>query len=212
MEKQRVSDAVIRRLPRYYRQLSQLEREGVLRISSGQLSRLMSLTASQIRHDLNCFGGFGQQGYGYSVKGLKSAIADILELGQQKHMIIIGAGNIGQALACYEGFPREGFYVHAIFDNNPRLIGKTVGRLQVSDIQELEIYLAAEKVNIAVVATPGEFAQQTADRLTACGVRAIWNFAPIDVAAPNNVVVENVSLSDSLYALSYFMNQLDEQA
>ena len=136
MEKQRVSDAVIRRLPRYYRQLSQLEREGVLRISSGQLSRLMSLTASQIRHDLNCFGGFGQQGYGYSVKGLKSAIADILELGQQKHMIIIGAGNIGQALACYEGFPREGFYVHAFFDTNPRLFGKTVGRLQVSDIQE----------------------------------------------------------------------------
>ena len=186
--KSRVSDAVVRRLPMYYRHLRELEKAGVVRISSQELGERMNLTASQIRQDINCFGGFGQQGYGYHVANLKERIGEILGLNHEYHVIIIGAGNIGRAVANYTGFAKEGFNVQAMFDVSPAL-------------------MAAHQVDIAVLAVPSAYAQTTCDTLVRGGVRAIWNFAPVDLVLPEGVAVNNVHLSDSLHILSYRMNE-----
>ena len=205
--KSRVSDAVVRRLPMYYRHLRELEKEGVVRISSQELGERMNLTASQIRQDINCFGGFGQQGYGYHVSNLKERIAEILGLNQQYHVIIVGAGNIGRAVANYAGFAKEGFNVQAMFDVSPALVGIDVHGILVQPMEKLDAWLEAHPVDIAVLSVPSSYAQDTADRLVNGGVRAIWNFAPVDLNTPEGVSVNNVHLSDSLHILSYRMNE-----
>ena len=202
-----VSASVIRRLPRYYRFLGELLDKGVTRISSKELSRLMKVTASQIRQDLNCFGGFGQQGYGYSVEKLKKEIARILGLDQRYNVIVIGAGRIGQALMGYKNFMLEGFNVVDIFDNDPAKVGTEVLGREVMDVARLSSYLEEKNIDIAIICTPKEYAQQSADLLVSFGIKAIWNFAPTDVAVRRGVAVENVHLSDSLYVLSYKLKE-----
>ncbi len=205
--KSRVSDAVIRRLPMYYRHLRELEKAGIVRISSQELGEKMNLTASQIRQDINCFGGFGQQGYGYHVANLKEHIAEILGLRKQYHVIIVGAGNIGRAVANYPRFAKEGFNVQAIFDVSAALVGIDVHGILVQPMEKLEGWLAAHQVDIAVLAVPASCAQDMADRLAKGNVRGIWNFAPVDLSVPEGVAVNNVHLSDSLNILSYRMNE-----
>ena len=205
--KSRVSDAVVRRLPMYYRHLRDLEKAGVVRISSQELGERMNLTASQIRQDINCFGGFGQQGYGYHVSNLKERIGEILGLNHQYHVIIVGAGNIGRAVANYAGFKKEGFNIQAMFDVSPALVGIDVHGTLVQPMDKLDQWMAAHQVDIAVLAVPSAYAQETADVLVRGGVRAIWNFAPVDLNLPDGVAVNNVHLSDSLHILSYRMNE-----
>lgn len=207
--KSRVSDAVVRRLPMYYRHLRELEKAGVVRISSQELGERMNLTASQIRQDINCFGGFGQQGYGYHVTNLKERIGAILGLQHAYHVIVIGAGNIGRAIANYAGFEREGFHIQAMFDVSSALVGVDVHGILVQPMEKLEGWLSAHAVDIAVLAVPAAVAQPIADALVAGGVRGIWNFAPVDLALPEGVAVNNVHLSDSLHILSYRMNEKD---
>ena len=167
----------------------------------------MNLTASQIRQDINCFGGFGQQGYGYHVANLKERIGEILGLNHQYHVIIVGAGNIGRAVANYAGFKREGFNIQAMFDVSPALVGIDVHGTLVQPMDKLDQWLAAHEVDIAVLSVPSACAQETADALVRGGVRAIWNFAPVDLTLPDGVAVNNVHLSDSLHILSYRMNE-----
>lgn len=207
--KSRVSDAVVRRLPMYYRHLRELEKAGVVRISSQELGERMNLTASQIRQDINCFGGFGQQGYGYHVSNLKERIGEILGLNHQYHVIIVGAGNIGRAVANYAGFAKEGFHIQAMFDVSPALVGIDVHGILVQPMDKLGAWLAAHKVDIAVLAVPASCAQEICDELVSGGVRAVWNFAPVDLNLPQGVAVNNVHLSDSLHILSYRMNEKD---
>ncbi len=203
METKEISRAVIKRLPRYYRYLGELMEEGVDRISSRELSERMKVTASQIRQDLNHFGGFGQQGYGYNVEHLYNEIAAILGLTHTNRMIIIGAGNLGQALANYGNFERRGFVTEALFDVNPEVVGKTVRGIPVLSLDELESFLATHEVEIATLAIPKAEAVKVAKRLVDSGIRAVWNFAHTDLDLPEDVVVENVHLSESLMRLSY---------
>ena len=207
METKEISRAVIKRLPRYYRYLGELMEEGVDRISSRELSERMKVTASQIRQDLNHFGGFGQQGYGYNVEHLYNEIAAILGLTHTNRMIIIGAGNLGQALANYGNFERRGFVTEALFDINPEVVGKTVRGIPVLSLDELESFLATHKVEIATLAIPKAEAVKVAKRLVDSGIRAIWNFAHTDLDLPEDVVVENVHLSESLMTLSYNLSE-----
>ena len=203
--KSRVSDAVVRRLPMYYRHLRELEKAGVVRISSQELGERMNLTASQIRQDINCFGGFGQQGYGYKVSELKEELRALLGLGKEMGLIIVGAGNIGQALAHYTGFAREGFYVKAMFDINV-LSGRTLAQIDILHTDMLEKYLEVNKAEIGVICVPQESAQDIADRLCAAGIKYLWNFTPCVLNVSDEIIVENVNLSDSLYLLSYRIN------
>ena len=186
MEKE-ISQAVIRRMPRYYRYLGELLEEGVERISSNDLSHRMMVTASQIRQDLNNFGGFGQQGYGYNVKYLYDEIGKILGLNETHNIIMIGAGNLGQAITNYVKFERFGFIITALFDVKPSLKGQTVRDIPIYMMDELDDYCKKNKVDIVNL-----------------GIRAIWNFAHVDLdLSDKSVVVENVHLSDSLMQLSY---------
>ena len=205
-DKNGISEAVIRRLPKYYRCLKELNVTGAQRISSSELGEKLGLTASQIRQDFNCFGGFGQQGYGYNVNELYNEIQKILGLDNQYNVIIIGAGNLGQALANYSGFEKAGFHINALFDINPRLIGVSIHGIPIYDLDEIENYTSNSDTHIGIICTPKSKAQEIADRLIACGLKSIWNFAPIDVSVSQDVVVENVHLSDSLYILSFRMN------
>ena len=205
--KSRVSDAVVRRLPMYYRHLKELEREGVERISSRELGERMNLTASQIRQDINCFGGFGQQGYGYHVPELRWHIGEILGLEHDYEVIVVGAGNIGKAVTNYDGFAREGFHVRALFDISEELVGKDVHGVPVRPVSELPGWLRENRADIAVIAVPAAEAQKTADLLVSCGIRAVWNFAPVDLHLPEEVVSNHVHLSDSLHILTYRMNE-----
>jgi len=204
---EKISEAVIRRLPKYFRYLSDLDSLGVERISSSAMSKGMSLNASQIRRDLNCFGGFGQQGYGYSVKNLKNEIKKILAIDETYNVVIIGSGNIGQALANFKDFAMEGFVIKAIFDIDSNRIGKTINNIKVRNMGELEGFLKEETIKIGILATPKEVAQDVADTLVNGGVTGIWNFAPQDVKGAENIYVENVHLSDGLYVLSYYMKE-----
>ena len=203
MEKE-ISQAVIRRMPRYYRYLGELLEEGVERISSSDLSSRMHVTASQIRQDLNNFGGFGQQGYGYNVQFLYDEIGKILGLDKTHNIIVIGAGNLGQAITNYVKFEKFGFIMTALFDVNPKLKGKEIRGIPIYMMDELEDFCAQEKVDIAALTLPKEKAEETARHLVDLGIHAIWNFAHVDLdIKDSSVVVENVHLSDSLMQLSY---------
>jgi len=199
-----ISQAVVRRMPRYYRYLGELLENGVERVSSNELSKLMKVTASQIRQDLNNFGGFGQQGYGYNVRFLHDEIGKILGLDQTHNIIIIGAGNLGQAIANYGRFERLGFHTVGLFDVNPVVIGKEIRGVRIYALDALEVFCQTHKVDIAALTMPKQSADNTAQRLVELGVRAIWNFAHVDLDVhDDSVVVENVHLSDSLMQLSY---------
>lgn len=200
-----VSDAVIRRLPGYYRHLRELEENGVVQISSQELGERMSLTPSQIRQDINCFGGFGRQGYGYPVHELKEHIGEILGLNKKHRMVIIGAGRIGNAVSRYPSFRREGFETVAMFDSDPALLTEEKDGIAIYDISRLEELLPGMDISIAVLAVPAPAAQETANRLYECGIRAIWNFAPTDLQHPADMEVVNVHMSDTLHILSYRM-------
>ena len=210
MEQRKISRAVISRLPRYYRYLGDLLEAGVERISSNDLSKKMQVTASQIRQDLNNFGGFGQQGYGYNVKYLYTEIGKILGLDKDHNFIIIGAGNLGQALANYASFERNGFILKSLFDVNPRLEGVTIRGIPVRMLDELEGYLQENDIEIAALTLPKSKAEEVADVLVANGIKAIWNFAHTDLTLPKDVIVESVHLSDSLMKLSYNISQHNE--
>ena len=209
MVKNSISKAVIGRLPRYYRYLGEIMESGVERISSGELSKKMNVTASQIRQDLNNFGGFGQQGYGYNVKYLYVEIGKILGVDKQHNMIIIGAGNLGRALANYANFEKRGFVLIGLFDKNPDLIGKEVRGVAVQSMDNLEEFAKENKIDIATLAIPKAEAVKVAEKLAECGVRAIWNFAHTDLNLPKNIVVENVHLSESLMQLSYNLTRTE---
>ncbi len=202
-----ISMAVIRRLPKYHRYLKELLDKEVYRISSKELSKLIGFTASQIRQDLNCFGGFGQQGYGYNVEELYNEIGKILGLDKTYKLIIIGAGNLGQAIANYTNFERSGFELIALFDVNPKLVGMKIRDIPFRDIDELEQFTMDHKIDIAVVSTPKEVAQSVVDKLNTENVRGIWNFSPIDLKVPDSIIVENVHLNESLFTLSYLLNE-----
>ena len=210
VEQRKISRAVISRLPRYYRYLGDLLEAGVERISSNDLSKKMQVTASQIRQDLNNFGGFGQQGYGYNVKYLYTEIGKILGLDKDHNFIIIGAGNLGQALANYASFERNGFILKSLFDVNPRLEGVTIRGIPVRKLDELEGYLQENDIEIAALTLPKSKAEEVADVLVANGIKAIWNFAHTDLTLPKDVIVESVHLADSLMKLSYNISQHNE--
>lgn len=199
-----ISQAVIRRMPRYYRYLGELLESGVERISSGDLSKLMKVTASQIRQDLNNFGGFGQQGYGYNVQYLYDEIGKILGLTQTHNIIVIGAGNLGLAIANYMKFDKLGFKLVALFDVNPELIGQDIRGVKIRPVDELADFCKNNQVDIAALTMPKANADNIAHQVVELGIKAIWNFAHVDLdVASEGVVVENVHLSDSLMQLSY---------
>lgn len=210
MEERQISKAVIKRLPRYYRYLGEILNSGVERISSGELSNKMQVTASQIRQDLNNFGGFGQQGYGYNVKYLYDEIGKILGVNQTHPMIIIGGGNFGHALANYD-FEKNGFVTKAVFDVRPELAGTAIRGIPVLMMDQLEEYIAREHIEIAVLTLPKSKVAEVADRLIQCGIKALWNFAHLDLDVPNDVVVENVHLVDSLMQLSYRISNYENE-
>lgn len=203
MEEKEISQAVIGRLPRYFRYLGELKDQGVERVSSQDLSGLMKVTASQIRQDFNNFGGFGQQGYGYNVEYLYNEIGKILGLDRQHHFIIVGAGNLGRALGNYLNFERRGFIFRGIFDCNPELVGMKVRDVSVMPMEEMERFVRENNIDIAVLTIPKTGAVPVAEKLVRNGIRAIWNFAHVDLNVPEGIQVENVHLSDSLMKLSY---------
>jgi len=204
-----ISVAVIRRLPRYYRYLGDLMEKDVVRISSKELSEKMGVTASQIRQDLNNFGGFGQQGYGYNVANLYAEIGKILGLDRKYNGIIVGAGHIGQAIANYSDFERRGFKFVGIFDVDEKKIGTKVGELTVLSVDEMGSFVLDNNIHIAALTVPKTRAAQLANELTSLGVKGIWNFAPTDLHLPEDVTVENVHLAESLMRLSYKLNAKD---
>ncbi len=205
-----ISQAVIGRLPRYLRYLSELRDAGVSRISSRELSGIMKVTASQIRQDLNQFGGFGQQGYGYNVERLTEEIEKILGLDRTHYLIIVGAGNLGLALANYIDFERKGFLFTGIFDVRPELFGRRIRGIPVMHTSALPDFVRQNAVDIAVLTVPKDAAVAVAGQLVAVGVRAIWNFAQVDLSLPPEVQVENVHLSDSLMRLSYMLDSAEK--
>lgn len=211
VEEREISQAVIRRLPRYYRYLGELLEDNVERISSNDLSNRMQVTASQIRQDLNNFGGFGQQGYGYNVKYLYTEIGKILGLDVDHNMIIIGAGNLGQALANYASFEKRGFILKGLFDVNPRLSGVSIRGVEIRMMDELKDFIVDNDIDIAVLTIPKTKAIEVSHVLVENGVRAIWNFAHTDLDLPDNVIVENVHLSESLMRLSYNLNRYNKE-
>jgi redox-sensing transcriptional repressor len=202
-----ISMAVIRRLPKYLRYVSELIDNDIDRISSKELSERMGLTASQIRQDFNCFGDFGQQGYGYNVRELYNEISKILGLNKIYNSALVGAGNIGQAVANFTRFEKQGFHLRAIFDANPRMFGIKIRDIEIQDVDKLPEYLKSNTIDIGIICVPSEQAQKVADTFISCGIRAIWNFAPTDLQVPETVTVENVHLSDSLLTLSYRLNE-----
>jgi len=207
MAEKNISMAVIRRLPKYHRYLGDLLDKDVQRISSKELSEIIGFTASQIRQDLNNFGGFGQQGYGYNVEALHNEIGNILGLNKVYNAVLIGAGNLGQAIANYAGFRKAGFKIKALFDANPRMIGLKIRDFEVLDSDNLEVFVEENNIDIAILCIPKNGAQDTVDRLVKAGIKGIWNFAPIDLEVPNGVIVENVNLTESLFTLSYLMKE-----
>ena len=211
MEERNISQAVIRRLPRYYRYLGDLLENEVERISSNDLSKRMNVTASQIRQDLNNFGGFGQQGYGYNVKYLHAEIGKILGLDETHNYIIIGAGNLGQALANSVSFEKRGFILKGLFDVNPRLEGLTIRNVPIRKMEELKDFIKDNDIEIAVLTIPKAKAVEVADIIADTGIKGIWNFAHIDLKLPSNIIVENVHLSDSLMNLSYKIGHQGEK-
>lgn len=202
-----ISNSVIRRLPRYYRFLGELEDQQISKISSRELSERMHLTASQIRQDLNCFGGFGQQGYGYNVSELRKEIGRILGVDKHRKTILIGAGNLGTALAVHINFEKCGCSLIGIFDSNKKIVGNPLGKLTITDIDDLEKFCRENKPEVAVLCIPKSVTKEIVDRLTELGVRSFWNFSHYDINVEHkNIIVENVHLGDSLLTLSYGVN------
>ena len=202
-----ISNSVIRRLPRYYRFLGELEDQQISKISSRELSERMHLTASQIRQDLNCFGGFGQQGYGYNVSELRKEIGRILGVDKHRKTILIGAGNLGTALAVHINFEKSGYSLIGIFDSNKKIVGNPLGKLTITDIDDLESFCRENKPEVAVLCIPKSVTKEIVDRLTGLGVRSFWNFSHYEINVEHkNIIVENVHLGDSLLTLSYGVN------
>lgn len=208
MKSEEVSPAVIKRLPRYFRYLRELLSSDILRISSSELSKLMHVTASQIRQDLNCFGGFGQQGYGYNVKYLYGKISEILGVTQNYNAVIIGAGNLGRALASSQIFKKRGVQLTALFDVDPKLIGSEICGYTVHSMDDIEKFNAEKHIDIAVLTIPKEVVCETAERLAGIGIRGLWNFASREIELPQtDIIIENVHMGDSLMTLCYELNQ-----
>ena len=197
MKKENISDAVIRRLPRYYRQLTELCGRGVVRISSHSLGQEMNITASQIRQDFSCFGEFGQQGYGYNVEELRTEIGHILGVDKDHHLIMIGVGNLGRALLQNFRFSQTGFTVDAAFDVAPSVIGTVVNGVSIYSMDTLEEYIRSHNIDVVVLTIPQAVAQETASRLIQLGIHGFWNFTNVDVK------FENIHFADSLLTLSY---------
>ena len=204
MKKENISDAVIRRLPRYYRQLTDLYSRGIVRTSSHSLGQEMNITASQIRQDFSCFGEFGQQGYGYNVEELRSEIRHILGVDNDHHLIMIGVGNLGRALLNNFPFESIGFSVEASFDVSPDVIDTQINGVPVYSTDELESYIKRHAVDVVVLTIPQAVAQTTANRLIDLGIRGFWNFTNVELSSPNpDVQFENIHFADSLLTLSY---------
>ncbi len=210
MKEKNVSPVVIKRLPRYYRYLGELLSKGVSRISSKDLSSLMGVTASQIRQDLNCFGGFGQQGYGYNVESLQKEMGNILGLDRGYKTIIVGAGNLGKALAKHSNFRKRGFNLIGIFDADEALVGKEINGITVQSSSDMEAFVKENNPNIAILALPKSAVEAEANRLVTMGVKGIWNFSYGELHLPEGIAVENVHLSDSLMTLSYKLAQIED--
>ena len=210
MGNKNISMAVIRRLPKYYRYLGELLDNDVQRISSKELSEIIGFTASQIRQDLNNFGGFGQQGYGYNVEALHKEIGKILGLDRPYNAVLVGVGNLGQAITNYSGFRNSGFEIKALFDANPRMIGLKIRELEILDSDIIEEYIKKHEIDIAIVCIPKNGAQELINRIVGAGIKGIWNFAPIDPEVPKGIIVENVNLTESLFTLSYLMKENNE--
>lgn len=209
MRKEKISSAVIRRLPRYYRHLDDLYRAGTVRISSSALAKSMGLTASQIRQDLSCFGGFGQQGYGYNVERLRSEVAEILGMNRDHTILILGAGNLGRALIENFPFAANGFRLAAAFDINPSLVGTRLGGVPIHHMDTLEDFLRETPASVGALTVPARVAASSARRLCACGVTGIWNFTNVELPLQelSGVQVENVHFADSLLTLSYMISE-----
>lgn len=201
-----ISETVIRRMPVYHRYLKELIEDGVERVSSKELSGLTGFSASQIRQDLNNFGGFGQQGYGYNTKALKDQVDKILGIDKSYKSIVIGAGRLGQAIARYNGFRDSGFNVISLFDIKDDI--EDISGIKVRNMKDLENYIRDEGVDVAIITVPREVCEDVADRAIDAGVKGIWNFAPYDLKGPEGIVVENIRLNDSLLTLSYFMKEI----
>ena len=209
--KPKVSNAIIRRLPRYRRYLGQLQTKGIRKVSSNELSEMIGYTASQIRQDLNTFGEFGQQGYGYEVDKLYKEINRILGLDREYKTVVVGVGNLGQAITNYTYYYKIGFNIMGLFDVNPKIIGNWINDVEVMDYNKLRDYVTREHIDIGIICVNRENAQRVADDLIAGGVKGIWNFAPIDLVVPENVALESVHLSDSLHALSFMIKSMAEK-
>ena len=212
MSKMKVSNAIIRRLPRYRRYLGYLQTKGIKKISSNELSEMIGYTASQIRQDLNTFGEFGQQGYGYEVEKLYKEINRILGLDREYKTVVVGCGNLGQAITNYTYYYKIGFNIIGLFDANPKIVGNVINDVEVMDSADLEEYVKRENIDIGIICVNRENAQKVADALVSGGVKGIWNFAPIDLVIPENVALESVHLSDSLHALSFMIKSMNEEA
>lgn len=206
-KERRVPEVVIRRLPRYYRYLSELDKNGKTRISSNKLSEKMGVTASQIRQDFNYFGGFGQQGYGYNVKYLLNEIEEIFGMPNGYKAVIVGAGHLGHALANYQGIKKRGFDILAMFDVDKEKIGKDVGGIKILDMSEIKEFIIENNVDIAMLTLPKDVIQEVADELVECGIKGLWNFAYVELKTQKPVPIENVHLTDSLMTLAFKINQ-----
>ena len=207
-----ISNAVIRRLPRYFRYLRELIRNDITRISSKELSEKMNVTASQIRQDLNCFGGFGQQGYGYNVTNLYGKISTILGTDKGYSAVIVGIGNLGKALANNPLFEKRGVKIIGLFDTSPEVIGTDVAGLIVQDYSEIENFLSENKTDIAVLTVPKNKGKEVAEKLAQCGIRGFWNFSNMELSLEEyNVKIENIHLGDTLMTLCYEISKLDEE-
>lgn len=203
-----VSLSVIKRLPKYYRYLESINDRGIVRVSSKELSEITGLTASQIRQDLNHYGCFGQQGYGYNVRELMDELSKIIGVDKDYSMVLVGYGNIGHALYQYETFKELGYTIDAVFDKDTN--ANSIADTKVTDVAELEDYLSKNKVDIGIIATPKDAAQNICDILCEGGVKGIWNFSPVDLKTSNEVVLESVHLDESLFTLTYFINSPED--
>ncbi len=208
---QKVSNAVIKRLPRYFRYLRELRQNNIFRISSQELSKMMNVTASQIRQDLNCFGGFGQQGYGYNVDYLYQNISEILGVTASYKAIIVGSGNLGRAISSSPVMEKRGVRLCAMFDSSPALIGQKVGEFTVLDVSGLESFCEKESIDIAVLTVPRDAAKETAERLKKAGIRGIWNFTNVELELDSDIVAESVHMGDSLMTLTYKISDKDNK-
>ncbi|MBQ7751988.1 MAG: redox-sensing transcriptional repressor Rex [Clostridia bacterium] len=207
LKEKKVPEVVIRRLSRYYRYLDELDKEGKSRISSTALSKKMGVTASQIRQDFNYFGGFGQQGYGYNVQYLLAELKKLLGITKGYRLVIVGAGNLGHAIANYGGLKKRGFKLMGIFDSDKQKIGKSVGGMEISDISGIKAFIAENKIDIAILTLPQKATEEVAEMLLDSGIKGFWNFSYTELKSKNEVFVENVHLTDSLMTLSFKISQ-----